>query len=202
MATALMQHACQNVGFSGAAVEDREIVREEAELGGSPVLFPAELVGRFTLREGDGRWTDALVRGRASHYGIETDSVWAHMVFTVSLNGVIIASSEVEASDRAISIDASGGWWSGFQFRSREPNRRDLAVSAACQKAANEVAAKLVQRVAWRYDPLTGRPLAREGICFACECVLPAGALFCPRCGQDLRRPVVLVPGEFQPVLP
>lgn len=190
MAAALMEEACQNVGFSCASVGDREIVAEEAELGGSPTVKPAEYIGHFTVWQGPGRWSDTMVRGAASRIGLETDSVWAHVSFRVTQQGVEVAAVSADAPDTAISIEAfESRRGHGFEFRTREPTRQDLAVAAACQKAANAAAAKLAPRAAWRFDPESGRPLAREGTCFACGGPLPAGASFCPKCGQDLSRP-------------
>lgn len=189
-AQAVMQKACEAVGLVPVVVADRAVVAEEAEIGGCPVVTPAEYIGRLTLWQGDGRWSSTEVRDWPSRYRIETDRIWAHAVFTVTRQGLVVAVAEVEASDKAISIDACRGWWGrGFEVRTQEPTRQDLAVAAACQKAANVVAAKLAPRCGWRFDPATGQSLPRESVCSICGHPAPAGANFCPFCGSKLGLP-------------
>lgn len=157
---AIARQTLQSVGFQVVDETAREVATEEAELGGYAGLEPAYYVAVISLWEGDGGWLDSEVRRASGRYGVERESVYAHLIMQVSRGGVIMASTEVEASDSATSIDVSTGWCNGFRLQTQHPTRQDLAVVAACQKAANNIASQLAPTTGWNFDPQTGEPIS------------------------------------------
>ena len=162
----------RGVGFEALSRQGRDLVRSEMSETREPEFNPqtsqplgqlngAQYFAIVSVCQGSG--PDRRIRIDQGNVSVESDqqSEWAAVTLSiVDATGAELASVDVEACDSATSLDVSAGWYRGIEYRGWQPTRRDLAVMAACQKAANAVGKQMAdQRIGWRFDPQTGKRL-------------------------------------------
>lgn len=200
-----MKIVCGRVGFRPLDPQARQIAEEEAQrLGGEAQLPPAKYVGFVSVskEEGMSQRVEENYRNSGSSDSIEVE--WARVTFRVYKDGVQVAEATDRASDaQAASSDYYNGWSYGSQTETNQPSRIDLAIEAACQLAANDVARQMASVPDWRYDPATGQSTGAV-LCPVCRREMPAGANFCPYDRADLRQRQSQTPlaNKFDPGYP
>lgn len=204
IAAVMAESSLHQVGFQVISRRGREAVKREMyetqgrEFNQSTAqpfgtLDGSELYSVINVSEGNGpeRSIDLRQIGRSYFSaGEDTREVWARVnIQLLDSTGIILSNIACEAPDSATSVNLVLGWFSNVNYRSYQPNRRDLAIAAAMTRAANQVGREAATKVAgWQFDPATGRALcAPAARCIDCQKTIPADARFCPYCGRKFK---------------
>lgn len=206
------ENALKAAGYDILSIQGRELYKVEVRENDSIYYNPAtkvapqqldgtELYATVSVRQGDGRRTAVRVNDRGGvSVGVDKDAVWAAVNLQITDHGGhLLTSVDVEASDKSISGGVHAGWWNSMSYQTSAYPRRDMAVMAACIKAANEVSATMpATRTGRNFDRHTGQRLS-PGYCHGCGAQVGLDWRFCEKCGVALGNSQPISDGIIRP---